>query len=180
MKRLSILFAVAALCFACTEKDGQLQSIQDQSQILRQAQVLDSVYATTGVIKETETQRFIDSAVEFAAANPADETVPELLAKAGGYSMRMANAATDKALRAKYSEQALSIFDKIITVYPENPIVKYCYWWKGIIYEDILKMLPSAENEYREFLHLYPDDTLAVSIRYSLEHLGEETAEVGK
>ena len=175
----NIILALCALCLtACTEKRDSIQNIEDQTHLVKSAQVIDSVYATTGMMNDAEVRRFVDSALEFADSNPADETAPELLAKAGGYCMRMANVTSDKELRAEYSKQAINIFDKIIVIYPDNPIVKYCYWWKGIIYEDILQMLPSAENEYREFLHKFPDDTLAVSIKYSLEHLGETTSEV--
>ncbi|MBQ7490375.1 MAG: hypothetical protein IJT51_07665 [Bacteroidales bacterium] len=179
MKKKIIILALCALSLvACTEKRDSIQNIEDQTQLVKSAQVIDSVYMITGVMNETEVRRFVDAALDFANSNPADETAPELLAKAGGYCMRMANVTSDKELRAMYSKQAISIFDKIIAVYPDNPIVKYCYWWKGIIYEDILQMLPSAENEYREFLHKFPDDTLAISIKYSLEHLGETTSEV--
>ncbi|MCQ2287011.1 MAG: hypothetical protein MJZ76_09115 [Bacteroidales bacterium] len=177
MKKYLSLFCIVFILASCGHRQSQ-ENIVDQSDLLMNAHTIDSIYATTGVIDEKGTNKLVNEVLAFAKAHPTDEATPELLAKAGGYCMRLANATSDEAKRAKYSEQAIDIFDSIIAVYPEHPVVKYCYWWKGIIYEDILQMLSSAENEYREFLHRFPDDTLAISIRYSLEHLGDKTPEV--
>lgn len=181
MKRVLFSLLALALCLcACSHNKEAEPTLQDQSELLKESQMVDSTYAMTGEIDVLATVKLVNEAVDFAEKNPEDGASPELLAKAGGYCMRIASTSTDKDQRAKYSERALNIFDKIIKVYPNHPVVKYCFWWKGIIYEDILQMYPSAENEYREFLHRFPNDSLAVSIQYSLDHLGASNESLEK
>jgi len=50
----------------------------------------------------------------------------------------------------------------------------------GFIYENDLKNLDKAKDMYNTFMKKYPNDTLAASVKFSLENLGKPADEIIK
>lgn len=178
MKKKIILLSIPLLLLFSCHRDGESggaleEQATTQSLLMSSVQYVDSLYLSDGTMAVDTMTEFIQKALQYTERYPEDELAPEILMKAGNYAMRIAQASEDKAVRARFAEQALDIFNLIIKVYPDHPSVKYCYWSKGIIYEEILQMYSSAENEYRDFLHLFPNDSLAPVIQFSIDHLGQ-------
>ena len=63
-------------------------------------------------------------------------------------------------------------------IYPENPNIKYCYFHRGTIYDDILEDYRSAENEFRELIHRFPDDSLSINISAYIQYLGKTPEQI--
>lgn len=181
MKKFYFILLVSFLVFSCgnekNEKNELVLKGNQQASLLQDFHLLDSIYSM-GEMDTAKVVTFIHKALQFAEKNPEDKSTPDILVKAGIMSMRLAQEDTNVFKQIEYAKTAIDIFDKIVKVYPENNNVKYCYWWKGIIYNDILKMYPSAENEYRDFLHKFPNDTLASTIQFSLENVGKSAPEI--
>ncbi len=172
---------VPILFFSCKSENSEKNELvlkgKQRASLIQDFSLLDSVY-NMGEVDTSDVVIFINKALEFAEKHPEDKSTPDILLKAGIMSMRLAQVDTSVFKQVEYAKMAIDIFDRIVKVYPENNNVKYCYWWKGIIYNDILKMYPSAENEYREFLHKFPNDTLVSTIQFSLENLGKTEPEI--
>lgn len=181
--RKIILLAIPLFLLCSCHRDGDEDNIlqnQATSQAALESSVryIDSLYLSDGIMATDSMVAFIQNALEYTENYPEDEMAPEMLMKAGNYGMRIAQASEDNELKAKFAEQSIDIFNQVIKVYPDHPSVKYCYWSKGIIYEEILQMYPSAENEYRDFLHLFPNDSLAPVIQFSIDHLGQSMDQI--
>ncbi|MBO4489156.1 MAG: tetratricopeptide repeat protein [Bacteroidales bacterium] len=156
---------------AATEKS---QELSDMMQAYRHA---DSLYHV-GRIDTAAFERFIRSAVSLAETDPQMNSVPEMFYKAGIGSMILAKAAVTREETAKYAKQALQIFYDFQEKYPEHENAKYCYYQRGIIYDDILGDYTSAQDQYRDFINRYPDDSLAVQLKDYLKLLGKSESQL--
>jgi len=181
MKKISIIVLMALLLWSCNNGNDEKNELEvkakEHATLIRNFHTIDSLYQV-GVTDTTALLQFIKDAGDFANVYPEDDSAPELLVQAGILGMRLAQEDTNKIKRAEYAKNAIDLFDRVVKVYPDHESVKYCYWWKGIIYNEILKMYPSAENEYREFLHKFPNDSLATTVKFSLENIGKTAPEI--
>jgi len=172
-----ILFLVSS----CNHKkeDSNVLDVKakQQASLIRDYHSIDSLYKI-GISDTATLLVFMQEAVDFANAYPEDKSAPEILIRASNIAMRLAQEDIHQVQRAEYAKQAIDMLDQFLKVYPEHEQAKYCYWWKGIIYHEILKMYPSAENEYREFLHKFPNDSLVSTVRFSLENIGKTAPEI--
>lgn len=137
----------------------------------------DSLYKI-GFIDSSAFNAFIASAIEFAEQNPKADIAPDMLYKAGIGSMILAKSSMTREDIAKYAKQALKIFYDFQEKYPEHENAKYCYYQRGIIYDDILGDYTSAEDQYRDFINRNPDDSLTIQLKDYLELLGKSESQV--
>ena len=72
----------------------------------------------------------------------------------------------------------MAIFHKFQDQYPNDEQTKYCYYQRGIVYDDILGDYRSAEDEFRDFIHLYPNDSLAPQLEQYLKIMGKTESEI--
>ena len=72
-----------------------------------------------------------------------------------------------------------SITDIIrFSIHPDHEQARMCYYQRGIVYDDILQDHRSAEEEFRDFIHLYPDDPLTPQLKQYLSLMGKSEKEI--
>lgn len=185
MKRviIAIIVCTAVVLCGCHGKNGQ-KGIKKfgskQKDIVELYNMADSIYYKEGRIDTVAFLRFIDKAVAFATEYPKDEISPDMLYRAGIGSMIIAKKADNKAQRATYCKKAIAIFNQFQEQYPKHENAKYCYYQRGIIYDDILGDYNSAEDQYRDFVNRYPDDPLSPQLKEYIKMLGKSDEEIEK
>lgn len=176
MKRLIIPVLLVALIISSTschnKKGGVGKIVQKQSELLELYNTADSVYYVGKRIDTALFGRFIRKAVDFANNYPNDEIAPEMLYRAGIGSMILAKNATERVTKAEYAKQAIDIFLTYQKKFPDGEQAEYCYYQRGIIYDDILGDTRSAENEYRDFINRNPNDSLTPQLKQYIKLLG--------
>lgn len=179
-----ILMALCVIVSSCHNKQQNSTSKpkfgSKQKDILELYNMADSIYYKEGRIDSTAFLRFIDKAVAFAKNYPKDELSPDMLYRAGIGAMIIAKSAETQAQKASYCKKAIAIFDQFQETYPKHENYKYCYYQRGIIYDDILGDANSAEDQYRDFVNRYPDDPLAPQLQEYLKMLGKSDEEIGE
>lgn len=75
-------------------------------------------------------------------------------------------------------DKTVAFLSRIIATYPQSAEAPKSLFKIGFTYENMLKDIPKARVHYEDFLKKYPDHELAVSVRVSLEHLGESDEEL--
>jgi len=149
-----------------------------QTELLQSLQTVDSLYKLK-IIDISIMSQFVTHAKEFAITYPEDKLSPTYLFKAGVLSMEMANISEEKATITKHAQEALSIFSNIQKIYPDFENIRLCQYNRGVIYDNILHDYKSAEIEYRDFIHKYPDDPNTSWLKdYVDKHLGKSTEEL--
>lgn len=185
MRRTSYLLlfiAAVVLCASChnnTSKQGEKRSFgQKQRDVVGLYNMADSVYHFGGRTDTALFGRFIRKAVDFATAYPKDEISPEMLYRAGVGSMILAKSATDRSHTAQYAKQAIAIFNQYQEQYPNGDKAEFCYYQRGIIYDDILGDVLSAENEFRDYINRNPGDSLSAQLEQYIKLLGKNEQEI--
>ena len=185
MKKLLFIILIGLVFVSCSEKKKN-NTIEDkvvvQSTLMKTYQKADSL-RKAGIIDTALINDFITQALSFSDKYPEDETTPEILLNAGFSSMilaKYANATTpdDNITTVKFARQGIDLFNKIQKVYPDYEGVKYCYYYRGIIYDDILKDYQSANFEYSEFINKYPNDSISTNLRDYIKFLGKSPEEI--
>lgn len=96
-----------------------------------------------------------------------------------GAVIRSLNAMADiYAMNMNNYDQSVSLMQKIIDRYPDSPESPKCLFKIGFTCENMIKDIPRAKKSYEEFLAKYPNHELALSVKVSLEHLGESDEEL--
>lgn len=162
---------------ACRSKEQKPASTVQSAEIMRDYQHADSLYQR-GIIDTGAFNRFIRSAMALAEQDPQNERASEMFYKAGIGSMILAKSAVTREETAYYAKQALKIFYDFQEIYPEDERARYCYYQRGIIYDDILGDYTSAQDQYRDFVNRYPDDSLAVQLKDYLKILGKTESQL--
>ncbi|MCQ2284075.1 MAG: hypothetical protein MJZ57_04150 [Bacteroidales bacterium] len=182
MKRLNfLLIAFCIVAFTACHKGNHKSSLgskNDQKELLELYQHADSLYYKCGRIDTTAFAQFIQKAQAFADAHPKDAKAPEMLYRAGIGSMILAKAAPNREQTAKYAKIGLSIFYKFQETYPNDEHAKYCYYQRGVIYDDILGDWRSAEDQFRDFVNRYPNDSLAPQLEQYIKLLGKTESQI--
>lgn len=123
----------------------------------------DSLFADpTKMIDKKLAQELITKYIAFADAFPEDPETPATLFKAG-----------DMAMNLNMPQQAIQLFDRIMSDFPEYEKTPQCLFLKGYVYENDYKDLEKARQIYEEFLEKYPDDEFADDAEISIRNLGK-------
>lgn len=176
-----IVFSLTIVgCRHSDNKNGKRRFGQKQSELLELYNMADSVYYQQQRIDTALFGRFIRKAVDFANNYPKDEISSDMLYRAGVGSMILAKAATDRATTAEYAKQAIAIFNNYQKQYPDGEKAEFCYYQRGIIYDDILGDIRSAENEFRDFINRNPNDSLTPQLQEYIKLLGMSEKQLGE
>jgi len=73
--------------------------------------------------------------------------------------------------------KAIALHKQLIEQYPDGKSVARARFMIGFIYANDLKDLDLAKAAYEEFLSHHSDDELAESVKWELEHLGQDINE---
>ena len=98
---------------------------------------------------------------------PTDTLVPIYLFKAANLEMNASNA-----------REAISRFDTLIRKYPANPKAATGLFFKGYIYENVLKDLGKAKETYLLFIEEYPNHELVKDAQMSIRNLGKTPEQI--
>lgn len=167
--------------FSCNRKQ-ETNPIEEKSKV--QSELIDSYLKADslykqGIINVDVMSDFVEHAEKFAEAYPEEPIAPEYLFKAGVLSMTLARASNVKEEIAQYAKKSLEIFNQIQKVYPDYEGVKNCIFYRGTTYDDILHDYKSAEIEFRDYIHKYPQDSVSQILKdYLVNGLGKSPDEI--
>lgn len=188
MKRIlyipMLTLCVGILCCGChgkkAGKEGSFRLGSKQKEVIRLYNLADSIYYKENRIDTALFERFIRTAVDFAEKYPNDEISSEMLYRSAVGSMILAKAAPDRPNTAEYAKQAIAILNQYQKQYPEGDHAEYCYYMRGIIYDDILGDIRSAENEFRDFINRNPKDSLTPQLEQYIKMLGMDESQLNQ
>lgn len=175
---LLISFMFFMSCKNKQESNPIEQKSKIQSELIQSYLKADSIYKMGAINIDVMTQ-FIDNAEKFASEYPEESIAPEYLFKAGVLTMTLARSSDVKEEIAKYAKKSLEIFNNIQKVYPDYEGVKNCIFYRGTTYDDILHDYKSAEIEFRDYIHKYPQDSISLILKdYLVNGLGKSPDEI--
>lgn len=178
-----LLFISSLLILNCGNRENRNKQNVIEERGTIQSELLQMFYKSDSLYKNELPDlqlmnNFIDQVSDFVEKYPEDAISPDLLFKAGVFSMILTQLSEDKVDIAKYARQTINIFNKIEKIYPEYENVKNCYLFRGQVYE-ILKDYRSAEIEYQDLLHKFPSDSITTAaMRAYIENLGKPVDEI--
>jgi len=73
--------------------------------------------------------------------------------------------------------KAIALHKRVIEEYPNSRSVARARFMIGFIYANDLKDYDLARTAYEQFLSHHPEDELAESVKWELEHLGQDISE---
>jgi tetratricopeptide (TPR) repeat protein len=86
--------------------------------------------------------------------------------------------AANMSVATKNYDQALAIYDYVLTNSDDFSKTPTALFLKGFTYDEHLKNFDEAKKYYNEFLEKYPEDGYAESVRASLKNLGKSAEEI--
>jgi tetratricopeptide (TPR) repeat protein len=77
-----------------------------------------------------------------------------------------------------YFKESLKYYEKLLKDFPTSPNHAKSLFMAGFVCANHLKNIDKAKRYYEEFLQKYPNHELSVSVKFELEHLGKDPAEL--
>jgi TolA-binding protein len=74
--------------------------------------------------------------------------------------------------------KAVATHQRIVQEYPTSNFVKQSTFMIGYIYANDLKDLEKAKSAYQDFLQKWPTHELASSVKWELDHLGQDISQI--
>ena len=74
--------------------------------------------------------------------------------------------------------KSVEAHEKLIKNYPDSKFTAQSFFMIGFIYANNLNDTENAEKYYKEFLEKYPDNELVSSVKWELEHLGQDINDI--
>jgi outer membrane protein assembly factor BamD (BamD/ComL family) len=99
---------------------------------------------------------------EYVEKYPDDTLSPGFLFKAANVAMNNSEA-----------QQAIGFFDQYINEYPSASKAAMCLFFKGFIYENMLRDLDRSREIYLQFIEKYPKDEFVDDAQMALMNLGK-------
>ncbi|MFH0895947.1 MAG: tetratricopeptide repeat protein [Bacteroidota bacterium] len=161
MKNTFLLPVIFALVFAsCSEgRQTKIDKIKELEKVVH-----SKTETTFNVAKAKE---LADAYVDFAKEYPDDTAAASCCFKAASISMNTGNP-----------NQAIELFDKIISDYPDFKKVPECMFLKAFTYDNFLKNIKKAEEGYNAFIKKYPDNEFADDAQSLLGMLGKTPEQI--
>jgi outer membrane protein assembly factor BamD (BamD/ComL family) len=105
----------------------------------------------------------------FSKRFPEDSLVP-------GYTFNAANI----SMNTGNGQKALTLFEQIITKYPNYKKAPLCLFFKGYVYENLLHDLAKAKENYLQFIEKYPTNEFVPAAQSSIQNLGKTPEQMVK
>jgi TolA-binding protein len=99
---------------------------------------------------------------DFITRFPDDSLSPKFLFKAANLAITEGDG-----------NKALSLLDQFLQKYPDNQKTPVCAFFKGYVYENILKNMDLAKESYLIYIEKYPDDAFVKDARMAINNLGK-------
>lgn len=156
MSRVTLFLTLTLLVFAgCgPSKDKRVIRIADMEKRLFSPESFS--------FNKESADSLVDMYVKYIEKYPKDTLSPSFLFKAANLKMNSDDAAG-----------AISFFDRYLNEYPEAPKASMCFFFKGFIYENMMRDLDQAREIYLQFIEKYPNDEFVDDARMSLMNLGK-------
>jgi len=129
--------------------------------------------------KQTE-EELLKSAETFEKAGKYEQSVEALEAVVENYpDSQNADKALHRSAFIYYNnmhdfQKSIELQKKLIQAYPNSTYIPQARFMIGFIYANDLKEYAKAKEAYTEFLEKHPDDELVESVKWELQHLGED------
>lgn len=134
-----------------------------EKRVIRIAEVEKRLFSTEAYSFSKESaDSLVNMYKEYIAKYPDDTLSPGFLFKAANVAMNNNEA-----------QQAIGFFDQYITSYPTAPKAAMCLFFKGFIYENMLRDLDRAREIYLQFIEKYPKDEFVDDAHMALMNLGK-------
>jgi outer membrane protein assembly factor BamD (BamD/ComL family) len=161
MKITTVVFCV--ILFFCECKNSEEKAMEEVKKVEAK------LYGDEKDFKfdEALARDAINTYKDYAEKNPESKQSPEMLLKA---------ADLHRAL--KEYPQAVEIYKKIETAYPDFEKLPHIIFLQGFVYENEMHRLAEAKERYDYFLQKYPEHELANDVRFSLQNLGKTPEEI--
>jgi outer membrane protein assembly factor BamD (BamD/ComL family) len=75
-------------------------------------------------------------------------------------------------------QKSVDSYQKLIKKYPKSDLVVQSSFMIGYRYANDMKDLKRAKAAYEEFIKTWPNHELAASVKWELEHLGQDVSEI--
>ncbi len=75
-------------------------------------------------------------------------------------------------------EQAVRAHETLIKIRPDSPIAAQSLFMIGFHFANNIKDLDSAKVYYEKFIEKYPNHELVTSVKWELDHLGQDINEI--
>jgi hypothetical protein len=175
-------FLIVLLTFTSCKSKKDINPMEEknkfQSELIQSYLSADSM-RKIGVVDVPVIEKFVSNAKIFAAKYPEESIAPKYLLEAGVFMMVVAKESNTKEDKIKHAQIAIEIFNNIQKIYPEYEEVRKCILSRGTTYDDILQDYRSAEIEYRDYIHKYPQDSLSQRLKeYVNDGLGKSPEEI--
>lgn len=79
--------------------------------------------------------------------------------------------------KGRYHE-AIGLYEELIEKFPESDFIPKAIFMTGFLYANELNELEKAKGYYSDFLDRFPDDELAVSVKWEMENIGVDINEI--
>jgi len=99
---------------------------------------------------------------DFITRFPADSLSPVYLFKA-----------TNLTITEGDGNKSLALLDQFVRNFPDHPKVPVCLFFKGYVYENILKNMDLAKKNYLLYIEKYPNGDFVKDAQMSIKNLGK-------
>lgn len=155
MRHLLNVFVAATFCIVLLQSCGSKESEKD---LLSKAETFE---------QENKYEEALHALEKLVRDYPTSENAPEALHRAAFLYYNNIND----------FNKSIEYHRKLIEVYPKSKYVPQSRFMIGFIYANDLRDYASAKTAYDEFLKYHPDHELLESVKWELQHLGEDVNE---
>lgn len=160
------LLLVIILSFSYCNHEVTKEERQSNITNLEAIPFIDTV---TFEINEKHSNDLVNAYAEFAEAYPEDEQTPEYLFRAAEISRS-----------TKSPQKAIDLYQKLVEKYEKYEKTPYCQFLIGFTYDNDLKDMFKAKENYTLFIDKYPDHDFVKDAKVLLENLGKSPEELIK
>jgi len=98
----------------------------------------------------------------FIVRFPEDSLAPVYLFKAANLTMTAGDG-----------NRSITLLDQFIQKYPDHPKAPVCLFFKAFVYENLLRNLPKAKENYLLYIEKYPNGEFVKDAKMSVKNLGK-------
>lgn len=120
-----------------------------------------------GEVNRNVAHQYVDMCEAYGLSNPSSDNAVEYLFKGA-----------EMARSLKSYNKSISLFDMVMTKYPETKKAASALFVKAFMMENDFKRIEEAKELYVQFLEQYPEDELADDVEVLLNNLGKTDEEL--